>query len=95
MPHLALFSFSPGMTPEQQLALVRGERVSGEASEPVVPEPEPETAAAIEPSLEVLPSKPRRRARISRGTFRGDDPNTPAVNEAFEPDATADDEREN
>ena len=86
MPHLALFSFSPGMTPEQQLALVKGERVSGETAEPVAPEPEPEAAAAIEPSLEVLPSKLRRRARISHNTFRGDDPNTSAVNEAYEPE---------
>lgn len=36
----------------------------------------------------------RRRARDIEGQFRGDDPAT-AENEAFEPDATADDEREN
>lgn len=84
MPHLALFSFSPGMTTEQQLALVRGERVSEDVAEPVMPETE--AVAAIESSLETLPSKLRRRARISRSTFRGDDPTTPAVNEAFEPE---------
>ena len=36
----------------------------------------------------------RRRARDIEGQFRGDDPAT-TENEAFEPDATADDEREN
>lgn len=36
----------------------------------------------------------RRRARDTEGQFRGDDPAT-AENEAFEPDATADSEREN
>jgi hypothetical protein len=86
MPHLALFSFSPGMTPEQQLALVRGERVPRETVESVAPKPEPEAAAIIEPALEALPSKLRRRARVSRGTFRGDDPTTLVVNEAYESD---------
>lgn len=86
MPHLALFSFSPGMTPEQQLALVKGERVSRETTEISALKPEPEVAAAIEPPLDGPPGKLRRRARISRGTFRGDDPTTPAVNEAYEPD---------
>jgi hypothetical protein len=39
-------------------------------------------------------AQPRRRARDIEGQFRGDDPAT-AENEAFEPDTTADDEREN
>jgi len=39
-------------------------------------------------------SQPRRRARDIDGQFRGDDPAT-VENEAFEPDATADSEREN
>jgi len=75
MAHLALFSFSAGMTPEQQQALICGEREPEEA-----PEPEAEAPA------EVPPVKPRRRARTDRGKFQPDDPTTPAVNEAYEPE---------
>lgn len=82
MPHLALFSFSPGMTPEQQMALVRGEREPEVAAEPVAIEPED---TPVDGPAEVAPPKPRRRARTDRGSFRGDDPATPE-NEAYEPE---------
>jgi hypothetical protein len=72
MANLALYSFHAGMTPEQQQALISGQRE---------PEKAPPEAAAGEPQ-----AKPRRRARTDRGTFQGDDPATPAVNEAYEPD---------
>ena len=70
MAHLALYSFHAGMTPEQQQALISGQR------EPAETAPE---AAEGEPH-----AKPRRRARTDRGTFQGDDPATPAVDEAYE-----------
>jgi hypothetical protein len=55
-----------------------GERVLLERTEPPAPEnvPPPEPA----PSLEHA----RRRARAERGRFRGDDPATPDVNEAWQ-----------
>lgn len=79
MAHLALYSFSVGMTPEQQLALVKGEREPELAA--AIPEPEP----AAEPEPEACPAPPvkPRRARSGRGTYRADDPMTPE-NEAYE-----------
>jgi hypothetical protein len=85
MAHLALYSFSPGMTPEQQQALISGERQPEEAAEPLAAQPEEEAAPADAPA-EAAPAKPRRRARTDRGAFRGDDPATPEVNEAYEAD---------
>jgi len=75
--HLALFSFSAGMTPEQQQALICGQR-EPEALADAPPEPEAEAPA------EAPPAKPKRRARTDRGEFQADDPTTPAVNEAHE-----------
>jgi hypothetical protein len=70
MAHLALYSFSPGMTPEQQQALISGQR-------------EPEEAAP-QATAKVPQVRLRRRAHTGRGTFQADDPATPAVNEAYE-----------
>jgi len=72
MAHLALYSFSPGMTPEQQQALISGQRESEEAA--------PQVTAKV-PQI-----RPRRRAHTDRGTFQADDPTTSAVNEAYEPE---------
>jgi hypothetical protein len=72
MAHIALFSFSAGMTHEQQQALISGER-------------EPEEAAP-DVTTEESQARPRRRARTNRGTFQADDLSTPAVNEAYEPE---------
>ena len=55
--------------------------------------PEPVAAAAsaaeVEPVVAAAPkapraAKPRRRARVESGQFKGDDPATPEVNEAWE-----------
>lgn len=70
MAHLALYSFSPGMTPEQQQALINGERQPEEVAEPLAAEPEEEAAPADAPAE----------------AFQADDPTTPAVNEAYEPE---------
>ena len=86
MAHLALYSFSPGMTPEQQQALISGERQPEEVAELLAAQPEEEAAPADDPA-EATPIKPRRRARTASGTFRADDPSTPAVNEAYEPES--------
>jgi hypothetical protein len=73
MAHLALYSFSVGQTHEQQQALVRGEQ-------------EPEATALEAPPAEGTPAKPRRRARTDRGAFQADDPATPDIDEAYEPE---------
>lgn len=59
MAHLALFSFSVGMTPEQQLALVRGER---EPETAPAAEAEPVAEAEVEPAEEPAPA-PVKRSR--------------------------------
>lgn len=62
-----------------------GERVLLERTE--APAPEIVPPAAIEPPPEPVLSQPqlgRRRARTERGRFRGDDPATPDVNEAWQ-----------
>ncbi len=68
MPHLALFSFSPGSTPEQQLALVRGERE---------PEAEPQEPTTPEVEAAPAPAKAKRRARADREIPQADEPATP------------------
>jgi len=92
MPNLALFSFWPGMTPEQQEALIRGEQqieapATSDAvtSNAVAPEPG-DAAAPVAAPAPPAPVKPRRRARTDRGTFQADDPATPEQNEAYEPE---------
>jgi hypothetical protein len=85
MAHLALYSFSPGTTPEQQQSLISGKRQPEEVAKPLAAEPEEEAAPADAPA-EAAPIKPRRRARTASGTFQADDPATPAVNEAYEPE---------
>jgi hypothetical protein len=51
------------------------------APEPA-PAPEPEPAAAAPEAAK--PAKPRKRARVEGGQFKGDDPATPETNEAWE-----------
>jgi hypothetical protein len=85
MAHLALFSFSAGMTPEQQQALICGEREPEEAAEHLAAKPEDKAVPADAPA-EAAPVKPRRRARTDRGAFQADDPATPEINEAYEPE---------
>lgn len=82
MAHLALYSFSVGMTHEQQQALVRGEQEPPEAP----PESEADAPAARPANRRLW-----RRARTEQGTFQPDDPATPDVDEAFEkvPEAEA------
>ena len=75
MAHLALYSFSVGMTHEQQQALVRGEQELPEAP-PLSKAEAPAKAPPAGPRL-------RRRARTEQGTYQPDDPTTP-VDEAFE-----------
>lgn len=61
-----------------------GERVLLERTE--APAPEIVPPAVTEPPPEPAPSTEhtRRRARSERGRFRGDDPATPDVNEAWQ-----------
>ena len=47
------------------------------------PEPDPEPAAAAAPEAP-KPARPRKRARVEGGQFKGDDPATPETNEAWE-----------
>ena len=61
MAHLALFSFSVGMTPEQQLALVRGEREPEAASVA-----EAETVAEAAAEAEVEPAEEPAPAPVKR-----------------------------
>ncbi len=72
------------LSDEQFTALApQGEHATGDF-EPAVEAQEPdaqEPAVAPEPAR---PGKQRRRARQDAGHFRGDDPATPGVNEAWE-----------
>jgi hypothetical protein len=91
MAHLALFSFSAGMTHEQQQALVSGEREPVEhapkaVTESMGTEPDHVEKATVGASADEPPAKPRRRARTDRGAFQADDPTTPDTNEAYEPE---------
>lgn len=71
MPTPALFSFSLGMTPEAQWALVM-------SAAGVEPEP------SIELQQEPLPAKPtKRRAKHPDGKFVADDAARPEVDEAW------------
>lgn len=70
----ALFSFSVGMTPEAQLALVLSGSGVELQQEPLQEQPAEEVKAPIK----------KRRARAERGTFQADDPATPDVDEAWE-----------
>lgn len=52
--------------------------------EPEVPAVEPPPVAPVPPRP---PARGKRRARVEEGRFRGDNPGTPEVNEAWESDA--------
>lgn len=91
MTDLQCFSFSVGMTPEAQLALIRGERGPMESAPPdsmqasaeATPEdPQPGAPEAVDPEAAKV-GRRRRRAKTPLGTFRADDPATPE-NEAWE-----------
>ena len=60
---------------------VTGERVLLERTEG--PELAPPSPSAADPAP-APPQAERRRARVARGRFRGDDPSTPDVNEAWQ-----------
>jgi hypothetical protein len=60
----------------ERVLLERTEEPTPEAASEILPEPPTEPAPSIEP--------PRRRARTEAGKFRGDDPATPDVNEAWQ-----------
>lgn len=70
----------------------QGGRFDGDAEPAVAADPEPvaEPEPAPEPAAEPVAeppkaaAKPKRRARQSGGQFKGDDPATPEVNEAWE-----------
>ena len=107
MADLQCFSFSVGMTPEAQLALIRGERGPLEGTPPdslgapAEASPEDPQPGASEAAADPEPPKAarkRRRAKTALGTFRADDPATPE-NEAWEdgtdPAPAAEAEREN
>jgi hypothetical protein len=53
---------------------------------PVVITPEPEPQEDPVPAAVAEPPKGKRRARVGGGHFKGDDPATPDVNEAWEGD---------
>lgn len=65
-----------------------GERVLLERTEAPAPEIVPPADTEAVPTLPPEPASPprpsRRRARVERGRFRGDDPATPDVNEAWQ-----------
>jgi hypothetical protein len=91
MAHLALFSFSAGMTHEQRQALVSGEREPVEhalkaATGSMGTEPDHVEKVMVGASAGEPPTKARRRARTDRGAFKADDPTTPDTNEAYEPE---------
>lgn len=52
----------------------------------ITPDPEPQQDTAPAAGAEPEPPKGKRRARMGGGHFKGDDPVTPDVNEAWEGD---------
>jgi hypothetical protein len=99
MTDLQCFSFSVGMTPEAQLALIRGERgpLKGSPAETSPEDPRPGASEAAADPEPPKAARKRRRAKTPLGTFRADDPATPQ-DEAWEDGAeaaAADGEREN
>ena len=75
MPDLVLFSFSPGATPEEHMALLRGGHQ---------PELQPAGQEEQQPSeVTPKPGAKRKRAKDADGRFLADDPATPS-DEAWE-----------